>query len=866
MRSPEAPSSTRLRADETPLRRYTVRLGEDPWPEDRVGGKANGLVKLARAGMNVPPGFVVTREAFDEVVDQLVAGIESLEELREAFLEAELPVELIDEIRGHLADLGPGTFAVRSSALGEDESTQSFAGQHLTLLDVPQDEVVDAVRRVWAGALADAAIEYRVRLAVDAVPTGMAIVVQRMVDAEVAGVAFTVNPTAQPSPEPGAESVRTEAVVCAASGLGTAVVGGEACDTYYLERPSGYVTRSELHENVLSSSLLAELTRAMERAERAFGLPLDIEWAVVRGELVFLQARPVTSASGAPESVWTNSNVGEALPGVATPLTWSIIRRFSRRGFERAFGTLGLQVPDEFELVGSFAGRVYLNLTQFADITSHIPILSPDTLFEMAGGGGVELVRHIYSERDPTRFLLRLPYTIPRILASQVAMPALAPLWDKVFRAWCEAFFHKDIGRLNQTALEQELDRLDAMFDWNGEFMLACASNFLMSYVATREALRTFGRAEIVGREQELLGGLHVSSADPGLALLELGRIARRSRRLRRLILETDPSKTLWALRDEDAHSDVALFLAEFEAFCRAFGHRAPREAELATPRWREDTRFLFEVLRGFIEAEHIPTKLEVDRDRERARREVDQIVERAFTLGLGRVFRALLVFTRGNARRRETLRNRVVDSLDMYRRYFLEVGRRLVARGDLRAADDVFFLTVEEVRDFFGDVRAAREFRFRVLVRRAVYDIFRKRPDPPNVFVLKGSEMIAESTYAERQRPLTGDVTEIVGLPASPGRVTARARVITEPSEAASLLPGEVLVIPYADVGWTPMFLNASAVIMDFGGPLSHASIVAREYGVPAIVNTRVALESIKTGDLVTVDGERGVVLVKTS
>lgn len=860
MRPPESPASTRRRPEhvEPGIDRWVVRLGEEPWPQESVGGKANGLVALARAGMRTPPGFVVTTQAFEYAVEQVIADVTTLDELRAELATVELPAALIDELKAELADLGPGTWAVRSSAIDEDGDAQSFAGQHLSVLNVETFErVLVAIRDVWAATLEEHALRYRLQVSVDTVPSGIAVVVQPMIEADCAGVTFTIDPTA---PQSG------EAVVSAARGLGTHVVGGEACDTYYIERPSGYVHRSELHDNVLSKDALVEMAKACERAERAFGCPLDLEWARVGGAFVFLQARPITTGAALEESVWTNSNVGEALPGVATPLTWSIIRRFSRRGFERAFGTLGLDVPDDYGLVGSFAGRVYLNLTQFADITSHIPLLTPDTLFEMAGGGGVELVRDAYEHRDPTAFLLRLPKTIPRVIGTQLVMPLVAPLWNTVFEAWTESFFDKSLAPLDRDALGEELDRLDKMFDYNGEFMLACASNFLMSFALAKEALRTFGRAEIVGREQDLLRGLHVPSAEPGLALLELGRIARRSRRLRRIIEETPPSETHAALLEVADQPDVAVFLEALDAFRTDFGHRAPREAELSTPRWREDSRFLFDVLRGFLAALDLPTQREIDRERMRAESDVKRVVSDVFVVpGLRFAFGLLLDFVRGNARRREMLRDRVVDSLDIYRRYFLEVGRRMRERGELAGIDDVFFLTVDEVRAWLADPTAARPYRYRVVVRRALHEMFEREPDPPQIFVLRGSEAIAEDDYLERTAPAPdGDVREIRGLPASSGRVTGPARVMTDPKDASSLQPGEILVIPYADIGWTPMFLTASAVVMDLGGPLSHAAIVAREYGVPAVVNARGAVAKIATGDIVTVDGERGLVFVR--
>lgn len=859
MRPPESPASTRRHSEAERTDRWVVRLGAEPWPAHEVGGKANGLVTLARAGMRVPAGFVITAPAFKQAVEQLVADVTTLAGLRAALASAELPVALVDEVSAELANLGSGPWAVRSSALEEDGADQSFAGQHRTVLNVASRAgVLDAIREVWAGTLEERALRYRTRLAVDAVPAGIAVVVQEMVQPDSAGVTFTRDPTAPRS---------DEAVVCAARGLGTRVVGGGACDTYYIERPSGYLRRSDLNENVLSPEALGEMARACERAERAFGGPLDLEWARVGSEYTFLQARPITGDAAQQASVWTNSNVGEALPGVATPLTWSVIRRFSRRGFERAFGTLGLDVPADYELVGSFAGRVYLNLTQFAEITSQIPILSPDTLFEMAGGGGVELVRHVYDKRDPGGFLMRLPATIPRIVASQLAMPAVAPLWNTLFETWTQSFFARDLEPLNHEALGDELDRLDRMFDLNGEFMLACASNFLMSYAVVREALRALGRVEVHGREQEMLRGLHVPSAEAGLALLELGRIARRSRRLRRLIEETPPGQTLETLRAASEYADVETFLEALDAFRAQFGHRAPREAELATPRWREDSTYLFDVLRGFLAAPHLPSRRDVDRDREKAEGEVGRLIAEAFIVpGIGRAFRVLLGLVRGNARRREMLRDRVVDSLDVYRRYFLECGRRMRDRGDLAAIQDVFFLNVDEIRDWLDDVSTAREYRYRVLVRRALHEMFTGELDPPNIFVLRGSELVSEDVYLRRDisAPIGDGLHEIAGLPASPGRRTGPARVITNPSDASTLRSGEILVIPYADIGWTPMFLTAAAVVMDLGGPLSHAAIVAREYGLPAVVNARGVLQTIQTGDTVTVDGDRGVVFVR--
>ncbi|MGM0557030.1 MAG: PEP/pyruvate-binding domain-containing protein [Myxococcota bacterium] len=858
---------------------YTVRLGQDDWPEERVGGKANGLHRLDRLGFDTPDAFCITTDAFDDIVESCIPNASSLEELRAEILQVDMPEDLVAEIQQRLTEIGADRWAVRSSSIDEDDLAHSFAGQQRTVLGSEAlPEVLASVREVWASLYNEEALLYRTRLKVGLEPSSMGVVIQEMVEPRVAGVLFTQNPITADD---------TQVVVNAAPGDQPQVVAGGAADSYYLEKSNGYVERHELGraesdefaEGALRRGELEALTEVARRVDRFFDHPQDIEWVWTQpddeaseSELRILQTRPITGLErGEREtSVWTNVNVGEALPGVATPLTWSIIHNFSQRGFEQAFGSLGLSVPEDYELVGSFRGRVYLNLTQFMSIASGIPVLSPDTLFVMAGGGGVELVKGIYEERAATEFLQRLPITLPTILTSQLSMPLLAPIWGAYFAAKRDDFFQRDLERLNHAKFRSLLDKVDRIFNRNGQIMLAGSSNFLMSYVVMRKFLEWLGGPEGLQNERELVSALEVDSAEPGLDLLELGRVARRSRRLRRVICETDPSETLWRLQELDEHEDVQQFLELLEDFRDEHGHRAPREAELATPRWREDTSFLFEVVRSYIRAPHLPSEREMEKRSREARERVDEIVDSTFPPGLATIFGFLLDFTRKNARIREFMRARVVDTLDMYREFFLDCGRRLVAIDAIRRREDVFFLRYDEIRAWMEDPAHAGSFKLRVLLRRALQDAFSAQPDPPNTFVLDGEEIIGEQEYMRRQK-MAGDykvdtspTREIRGLPGSAGKATGRARVIRDPNEGATLEPGEILVAPYTDVGWTPMFLTASAVVMSLGGPLSHSCIVAREYGIPTVVNAHGACDVIEDGDLITVDGDQGVVYIR--
>ena len=873
----------------------------------QVGGKARGLARLHEAGFNVPYGFCVTAQALAQALVEVSPGQGSLQALQQGLRRAPLPRRLVQEVRQRMEGHEGARWAVRSSGVEEDAGGQSMAGLHLTRLGVKGLEgVLEALREVWASAYALDALLYRDRVLGQPIPSGMGVVIQRMVEASCAGVIFTRDPL-------GADPY--EAVISAARGLGEQVVQGQAQDTYYMDRRTGYIKRVDvasgqrLSEGVLGDVELRALASAARALDASFGGAQDAEWAFDdRGQLHLLQLRPITTikpgvaepggasaesspkasrsrglgANGEPAgaqasepsvareqlSVWSNANVGEALPGVGTPLTWSIIRGFSQRGFERAFGSMGLVVPVEHRLVDSFRGRVYLNLTEFMSIASAIPLIKAQVLFSMAGGGGAQVVEETYTRRSSRDFLLKLPLTIPRVALSQVMMPAVAPVWERHFSRQRDAFFDRALDRLHPGQLVEVMDQVDRLFEQNGLIMLTCSSNFLMSFVLMHEALLRLGGPQAAQQEQGLLSGLKVKSAEPGLDLLQLGRLARRSLRLRQIITSAAPERVMEQLRAHAQEEPVAQFMEALERFRRAHGHRAPREAELATPRWREDTTFLFEVLRGFIDSPHLPTAAEVAGQQRAQHEQALRRVHEQLWPGTRGAFGALLGLVRTNARWREALRGLVVDSLDMYRALYKECGRRM-ARGEVvEQEDDVFFLTTDEVRAWLADARAASDYRVRVVVRRAVHEAYKAMPDPPQTFVLKGHEIIAEEEYLRRRgEPGVGVATSgataplIFGLPGASGKVSGLARVMHDPGHSEPLRPGEILVVPFADVGWTPLFLSAAGVVMSLGGPLSHACIVAREYGIPTVVNAREATTRIQTGDRITLDGDQGVV-----
>jgi pyruvate,water dikinase len=831
-----------------------------------VGGKARGLAKLIRAGFSVPEGFCVTTDVFQRMLEDTASDASNLDELVARIRDYEVPSDICSIISTHLSYLNAEKFVVRSSSVAEDSPDSSLAGQNLTELNVTGDEsVIQSIKNVWASLFDLSGLLYRQRVGVEVDPTSMAVVVQRMVEPSTGGVLFTANPVGD---EPG------EFVVDASEGSAAGAVEGRLAETYYLNS-SG----SQIHGDgeLLNSDQVELLGEAARDIDAGFGAPKDVEWAFERGsgELYFLQmrdisAKQVTDDQSAQESVWTNTNVGEALPGVATPLTWSIIRMFSQRGLEQAFGTLGLSIPDDFELIGSFRGRIYLNLTQFMHIASGIPILSPETLFSMAGGGGVELVRDIYEEKSIWEFVSKLPVTISKILGFQAGIPIIARPFEQFFDTYKGMLFDRVLPRLSLEDFKTEFDHVDRIFDITGLTLLTASSNFLMSYVLMREVLERAGGTDALEYEKQLVSGLDVESKEPGLALVDLAYLVRESPRLRKIMTLEDSVQIQKRLLDAREHPDVREFLSKLGQFRLEYGHRAAREAELSTARWREDLDFVFATIRGYLQAAHLPTADEQKQRASQQRQSAEEFVASKLPGWILPFFEPLLRLTRHHAELRERLRGKVVETLDLYRKVFLEVGRRMAEAGLIAGKEDVFFLRYDEIRAWFDGDLSQTTSRVRVLVRRAVKASFEKLPAPPRTFILRGSEIIGENEYlddesAEVPREESGDVYETFsGIAGSCGWATGRARVVKDLDENVEVKPGEILVAPHTDVGWAPLFLTASAVVTGLGGPLSHSCIVAREYGIPTVVNVRQVTERIETGDIVTVDGDNGEVFVR--
>jgi pyruvate,water dikinase len=846
-----------------------------------VGGKASRLAWLLRHGFDVPEAWVLPEDAFALALRELPpgcdprsllraaggrAGMKRAAEARQQILQAELPKGLfdeLDELWKQVAGTARWGLAVRSSATCEDGALVSMAGLAESRLgERGAEALADAVRAVWASLASGRALAYLAAHGVRDV--GMAVVLQRVVEAEAAGVMFTRSPDARS---------RGQRIINAGFGLGAPVVDGVTTPDMLSVDERGRVIEANIAhkaratiigetglteiENAapdrpaLSEPRILELAEIALRLEKLEPMPWDVEFACDADRTWIVQARPMTG-QGFPEggdehTVWSSVNVGEALPGVATPLTWSIAGAFSEAGFRSAFAALGCKMPRHAQLVGNVHGRFYLNLSQFMRIAAQVPGLDPRSLVELGGGAGAdELVLQV-ADVSRTRFYARLPVTAVRLLRDQLRLDEEVDRYEAIAEKARAAHTALDLAILPDEGLGRTIRDVQALLERTGTTMLTSASTALGAHLALKTLL---SRVMPLGAErlaQALTGGIRdLETARPAIGILRVANIARADPEARAAI-EQESTVGLDAIPEGPTRRALMSFLD-------LHGDRAVREAELSTPRWREDPRAVLTMVRVALRGEARDVEPALAHARAQAAAEAARLMPRLH-LAEQTVVRHLVARAQKAARLRERMRTWVTRVLGMLRQAVLDADRRLsrlvpeLAEDSRHPVGSAFFLTLDEL------VLALRtspaDLAPLVRARRAEFARDQARPDPPTTFVGAPPSVVLP--------PLGGDVFH--GLPASAGVVEGFARVLLGADEMGALEPGEVLVVHTTDVGWTPLFLLAAGVVTELGGPLSHAAVVAREFGVPSVVNIEGVTRAIKTGDRVRVDGGTGVV-----
>ncbi|WP_405145508.1 PEP-utilizing enzyme [Sphaerisporangium sp. NBC_01403] len=849
-----------------------------------VGGKAANLGVLTRAGLPVPPGVCLATEAYRRVtedagLDDVLGGLArtspgdtaALAELagraRALVLAAPVPADIARAVRQN----AEGAVAVRSSATAEDLPDASFAGQQDTFLNVVgPGAVLDAVRRCWASLWTDRAVAYRAANGVDHGAVHLAVVIQRMVPAEVAGVMFTANPVT---------GRRREIVIDAAPGLGEAVVSGAVNPDHFVVSPSMEITERRVGDKLtavrpipgggteqvrrgeppaeaapeacLSDRQIVALARLGARVETHYGSPQDTEWAIdPSGTLWLTQARPITTLYPLPEGqegfrVYICLSLAQGLHRPITPMGSSAFRMLAS-SITTLYG-----VPP-----GGAAPVAEPGMRLFADVTGLLRsrvgrAVFPRVLDIMEARSAVVLrglfgdPRLSVTRRSPlpaVRRVLRIAtrYRIPVWIVRALVRPGT---WHRRVAQIGDQFRARPKPPSGATA-EQRLDHVERVlgsrtFPMLPHIVPGPIAGFLMLGLAAR-LLR--GRTR-PGELQTVLRGLpHNVTTEMDLALWDAATRVRADEASARALSGTTPPEGPLP----------PVLQRELTGFLARYGHRAVAEIDLGMPRWSDDPSHVLGVLANYLRPDD-PARAP-DAQFARGAREAEAMAgELARRAGgwRGPIVRFALRRTRELAGYREMPKYYLILTLAEMREQLSAVGDELVARRVLDAAEDIFMLSLAEAREALGgsDMRALVERR------RAAYARELRRGHVPRVLLSDGTEPEAVGAAPPAEGALTG-------TPASPGTVTGTARVVLDPV-GAHLEPGEILVAPSTDPGWTPLFLTAGGLVMEMGGANSHGAVVAREYGIPSVVGVAHATSRITTGQTITVDGTAGAVIL---
>lgn len=844
----------------------------------RLGGKAGALARLGSTSLPIPEWFVITPDALPpahpSTTFQLAPG------LTEA---------IITTARSLASE--PILFAVRSSAVDEDGSDHSFAGQLESFLFVPIERLLEKVEAVWRSSFSERILAYRRERGLSATPTAPAVLIQRMIEADSAGVAFSADPVG---------GHRGHAVVSAVFGLGSSLVSGESdADTFILARDGRVLSRAiarktlvhraapDSLEGVVSHPLpstkgslpaltdeqaqtVAELSR---ETARFFGRPQDIEWALSGGKLWLLQSRPITSLGNLADpdgelTLWDNANIAESYSGVTTPLTFSFARGIYEavyREFARLMGVSTRKREDNRDLfprmLGLIQGQIFYNLISWYRLLALLPGFSinrgfmeqmmgvkeglpPEVLAKLVPASPWAKIRDAFALTGATAGLFRNHLTLPRQIRrfyarlNKALQPPVVALEDQ---------------RIDELAAHyRDLER-QLLLKWDAPLV---NDFFAMIFYGVAKKLTAKWCDDTDGSLQNDLlcaeGGM--ISAEP-------------ARRVREMVALVAADENAVALLCTGTRVEIERWLQtapEFAQLYRAyldkFGDRCLEELKLESLTLHDDpTPLLLSIgqyARRFGATGSTDTGIE-----KRLRAEAELRVGAALQPSPFKriIFRWVLKHTRARVRDRENLRFERTRLFGRVRRIFLEIGKRLHAEGRLNEPRDVFYLSTDELLGFIEGTAISTRLREAAQLRQKEFADYRTGTPPSNRFSTHGAVPLGNA-FRSAQPAFTPSGDSLKGTGCCPGIVRAKARVILDPRSAV-IEAGEILVAPRTDPGWIMLFPSAAGVLVEHGSLLSHSAIVAREMGIPAIVSIEGITQWARTGDLLEMDGTTGIV-----
>ncbi len=883
-----------------------------------AGGKGANLARLKRAGFPVPPGFLITTQAYrtfiqENQIEEWILGTapathpddpdeleEAAKRIRDRFSSGLLPAGLEGAIREAYVALGSPPVAVRSSATAEDLPEMSFAGQQDTYLNIiGPEKLIAAVTNCWGSLWTARAIGYRIHNDLSHRDLALAVVVQEMVPSEVSGVLFTANPLT---------GKRSEIVIDATLGLGEALVSGQVePDQYVVDGSSPRIlsrklgaksiaiygqeaggTRTqaldEAGRQALPDGTILELAALGQQVTRSFdslngAVPQDIEWAWADGKLYLLQSRPVTSLYPLPAGMAMDPlrfmfSFG-AVQGMLDPMT--PLGRDSIRGiFAGGAHLFGMQIPLEQIRIIQVAGeRIFIDAS--AVVRNRI---GRGAMRRFLGVIEPGIARSLDSLWDDPRLAPAGKFMHPSTFWHVIA--AFGPIFLQILsglinpdakRVHIQGFIKEELDHFQKeaaaaTSLSQRLSLIRSLFQTVPSRLLRNVIPGLAGGMAALSLMNKLAGDIPDGTQKalEVTRGLpHNVTTQMDLELWNVARA-----------IQADPEALAW-FENRGAAALAKDYLEEklppgaqqvVAGFLSRYGMRGIGEIDLGRPRWRENPLPVMQSVQSYLhirDASKAPDAIFL-RGAESAQQAVDQLLAEIRPTP-GRFFKArLLRWAAGRIRALAGLRELpkffAVRLMGIVRQMLLESGQELVASGVLDQPEDIFFLHYAELDTLSVKTGNAQFPATQIIAeRRRVYQRETLRRQIPLVLLSDGTVFYAGGGSSQ-ELAIAADASELSGSPVSPGSVEGFVHIVLDP-HGTQLAPGEILVCPGTDPAWTPLFLTAGGLVMEVGGLMTHGSVVAREYGIPAVVGVPQATSRLKNGQRVRVDGSAGKVWI---
>ncbi len=873
--------------------------------ERELGGKAANLTILAAQGFPVPRFVTVPVSTFRafmrdaalyDPIRSLLAELDfkrpeavstASRTIHGMITSQAIPPTLHAPILRDAQDFGDAFVAVRSSALGEDGSKDSFAGQMDSFLFVRgEDAILDSVRACWASAFSERALSYRHMRGVDVLAIDIAVVIQEMVHPEVSGVMFTADPLT---------GDRDLIVINGTYGAGEGIVSGALdTDSFKVSKTSREVTTELVSKPTmfafdsqrgqgtlevpvpialqeaacLTSEQAQELARLGAAIEAHYGAPQDIEWALSEGRLFILQSRPITNlkvpqATIGREIVWDNSNITESYSGVTSPLTFSFASQAYNIVYNQVCRALGIsddvirQNEQTYRnLLGLVRGRVFYNLGNWYQMTSLLPGFNYNKGFMEQMMGVKEKGVHQKEKKD-YRELPKLLMVVFRMLDHYRKIDGTVAGFQANFNTAYGEYKTFDWKAMRPDEIKVCYHDLEQRLLWRWQAPILTDISAMVFYGVLKKLCVAWCGDESGSLQNDLLCGEgEIESTEPTKAIMRMAIAAKADPSLKAFFEQT-PDTEIWSqLRGTERFPDMR---AQVQDFLDKYGYRCMNELKLEEKNLKEDPSFVFAMVKNYLKMEKLDIAA-MEANERKIREQAEQLVKEKLggnPLRLA-VFRWVVFNARRHVKNRENMRFARTKIFGILRDMFQSIGATFAAWDVLDDSQDIFYLNLEEIWGYIQGTATSTNLKGLAALRKAEFDRYRQE-DVDDRFKTFGT--VHHANHFEGDRSSEPDDPNLLkGISCCPGVVKTTVRVIRSPEDDMSL-NGQILVAERTDPGWVPLYPAASGLLIERGSILSHSAIVARELGLPTIVGIKNLTKRVKDGQLVEMDARLGIV-----